>query len=224
MIQPRAVLLDVNETLLDLAALDPLFERVFGDARTRQEWFSQTLQSAFLSLALEEPRPFAEVGAAALQMVASRRSVTLPAGLPDEIRERMAALPPHPDVLPALARLQSAGITLAALTNNALELATTQMAASGLSPLLSAVFSAAEAGTLKPAPGPYLMAASRMNLHPSEVLFGAAHGWDVAGAARAGFRTVFIARPGQTLEPLFPPPDMTVRDVGELADRLLSTT
>jgi len=35
---------DVNETLLDLSALDPRFERVFGDASVRREWFMQMLQ------------------------------------------------------------------------------------------------------------------------------------------------------------------------------------
>ena len=32
----RACVFDVNETLLDLAALDPHFERVFGNAAVRQ--------------------------------------------------------------------------------------------------------------------------------------------------------------------------------------------
>ena len=33
----RACVLDVNETLLDLGAFDPLLERVFGDAAARGE-------------------------------------------------------------------------------------------------------------------------------------------------------------------------------------------
>jgi 2-haloacid dehalogenase len=35
----RHLVFDVNETLLDVAALDPLFERLFGDSRARVEWF-----------------------------------------------------------------------------------------------------------------------------------------------------------------------------------------
>ena len=42
---PRVCVFDVNETLLDLGALDPLFERVFGDASARQAWFGQFLTS-----------------------------------------------------------------------------------------------------------------------------------------------------------------------------------
>jgi len=42
------VAFDVNETLLDTGALDPLFERHFGDAAVRPVWFSQMLQLAFV--------------------------------------------------------------------------------------------------------------------------------------------------------------------------------
>ena len=41
---PHVIAFDVNETLLKLQALDPLFERVFGDAAMRQLWFGQMLQ------------------------------------------------------------------------------------------------------------------------------------------------------------------------------------
>ena len=38
---PPVLVFDVNETLLDLSALDPFFERTFGDAGQRQPWFSR---------------------------------------------------------------------------------------------------------------------------------------------------------------------------------------
>lgn len=39
----KVCVFDVNETLLNLGALDPQFERAFGDAATRQAWFGQFL-------------------------------------------------------------------------------------------------------------------------------------------------------------------------------------
>jgi 2-haloacid dehalogenase len=39
---------DVNETLLDLRALDDPFERVFGTAALRPQWFAPMLQLAFV--------------------------------------------------------------------------------------------------------------------------------------------------------------------------------
>jgi 2-haloacid dehalogenase len=45
----RVCVFDVNETLLDLGALDPHFEAVFGDAGVRRAWFLQLLQSALVA-------------------------------------------------------------------------------------------------------------------------------------------------------------------------------
>ena len=39
----RVCVFDANGTLLNLGGLDPQFERVFGDAATRQAWFGQFL-------------------------------------------------------------------------------------------------------------------------------------------------------------------------------------
>lgn len=44
---PEVLVFDVNETLLNLAALDPCFERACGDSSIRQQWFAQVLQTAF---------------------------------------------------------------------------------------------------------------------------------------------------------------------------------
>lgn len=46
---PRVCVFDVIETMLDLQALDPQFQRIFGDAAARQEWFQQLLQSALVA-------------------------------------------------------------------------------------------------------------------------------------------------------------------------------
>src|SRR5690242_9584172 len=67
-----AVVCDVNETMLDLAALDPLFASWFGEATVRREWFAQTLHFALTLAATRTYRSFAEVGAAALAAVARR--------------------------------------------------------------------------------------------------------------------------------------------------------
>ena len=39
----RVIVFDVNETLLDLHALEPQFTDVFGDARVLEEWFANVL-------------------------------------------------------------------------------------------------------------------------------------------------------------------------------------
>ncbi len=37
----QAIVFDVNETLSDMSALDPHFERAFGAASFRERWFEQ---------------------------------------------------------------------------------------------------------------------------------------------------------------------------------------
>ncbi len=50
----KVCVFDVNETLLNLGALDPRFERVFGDAATRRAWFGQFLALWLTELFTEE--------------------------------------------------------------------------------------------------------------------------------------------------------------------------
>ena len=68
---------DVNETLLDITTLEPLFERVFGDPGVLREWFAQLiLYSQTLTLS-GLYTPFGELGVGTLRMVASTRGVTM---------------------------------------------------------------------------------------------------------------------------------------------------
>ncbi|NQX35531.1 haloacid dehalogenase type II [Herbiconiux sp. VKM Ac-2851] len=50
--------------------------------------------------------------------------------------------------------------------------------------------------TFKPAPAAYRYAIDELALDPTRTLFVAAHPWDLRAAARHGFRTAYVARPG----------------------------
>jgi 2-haloacid dehalogenase len=63
---------DCNETLLDLRALGPAFERTFGDPQARERWFQQMLLLAFQATILDQYRPFGDHGLAALRMLAEQ--------------------------------------------------------------------------------------------------------------------------------------------------------
>src|SRR5918999_700228 len=114
----RAVIFDVNETMLDLGALDPLFTRWFGDPGARKAWFAQTLHFAMTLAATREFRSFGEVGWAALMEIASHRGMSLPDDAAARLREALLRLPAHHDVVPALRTLRDAGLVIAALSNN----------------------------------------------------------------------------------------------------------
>src|SRR5260370_10311511 len=94
---PRICAFDVNETLLDLRALDPDFESAFGDVAARQAWFTQLIQTAFVTTIIGTYRDFGTIGATALEVIATRRGVTLAPQMRISILTKNRHLPPHPD-------------------------------------------------------------------------------------------------------------------------------
>ena len=218
----RVCVFDVNETLLDLAALDGIFEEAFGDAAARKEWFVQVLQSAFLATITNAYSEFGEVGAAALKMTAERRGVALTEETRQAIPAGMRELPPHPEVPESLDLLRDAGIRLAALTNNTAAVAEVQLQNAGLAGHFERVLSADAVRRLKPAPEPYRAAARELGVETSGVRLVAAHAWDVTGAMRAGCAAAFVARPGMVLDPLAWPPDIVGADLSEVATAIVA--
>lgn len=216
----RVCVFDVNETLLDMGALDPLFERAFGDASARVDWFGQFQQSWLVATVTGVYEEFGAIGGTALRMVAERRGVSLSEGEAKNILGAIGELPPHPEVWEALARLRDADIRLAALTNSTQEVAEAQIETSGLGEHFEQVLSADTVKRLKPASEPYRMAAERLGVEIGQVRLVAAHAWDVAGAMRAGCAAAFVARPGKVLDPLFEPPDVAGSDLLEVAERI----
>ena len=219
---PRVIVFDVNETLLDLKALDPIFAGIFGEAAARREWFGQMLQSALVATVTDAYATFGELGMGALQMAAARRGVALAEEQRQAVRGGMRRLPPHPEAREALEQLREAGLRLAALTNSTAEVAEAQLTNAGLRDLFEQGLSADAVRRLKPAPEPYRMAADRLGVPIGRIRLVAAHAWDVAGALRAGAAAAFVARPGMVLDPLVPAPDVVGADLREVAERILA--
>lgn len=213
--------LDVNETLLDLGALDPYFQRRFGDRALRAAWFSQMLQLALVSTVTGEYETFGRLGMAALNMLAARQRVKVTEEDKQELQKEMKHLPPHPDVIDGLSMLRTAGIRLVTLTNSTVEVGEAQITNAGLRDYFEALFSADVVRRLKPAPEPYRMVAEQLGVPTSELRLIAAHTWDVAGALHVGCSAAFVARPGMVPNPLGSQPDIIARDIREVAQKIL---
>lgn len=197
---------DVNETLLDMAALDPLL----GGPEQRRRWFAQMLQIAFVGGLTGTYVDFPTAQRAALTMLGIDGA--------DEIAARMRTLPLHADVVPALDRLT--GHRLAALTNSPLDIVTEQLTNAGVADRFAAILSADEVAALKPDANAYRLVAREFEVPLAEVRLVAAHGWDIAGALAAGCLAAFVARPGQRLIPVGPQPDITGDDLVSVAEQI----
>jgi 2-haloacid dehalogenase len=219
---PRIYVFDVNETLLDLRALDPLFAETFGDAAARREWFAQMLQLAFVSTITDEYRDFGTLQAAALDMLVSRRGISLKEERRAALLGGLRQLPPHPEVKAVLKRLREAGLHLVSLTNSTLAVSQAQLTHAGLESYFERQFSADTVRRLKPAPEPYQMVAQELGVPLASLCLIAAHTWDIAGALKAGCSAAFLARPGMVLDPSATRPAIIGADLSEIADQLLA--
>ena len=221
MARPKVILFDVNETLLDLTTVkESVGKALGGRPELAPLWFTTLLQYSLVTTVADHYLDFGEIGAACLRMVAKNHGVELSEDDAKKAVAPMRSLPPHPDVIPALGRLRDADCRLVTLTNSSKAAVADQMKHAGLTEFFEALLSVEDVGKYKPHADVYRWAAGRAGADVSECLLVAAHGWDVAGAAWAGMRTAFVARPGQQTFPLGPVIDITVASLAELPGEL----
>ena len=214
---------DVNETLLDIAALDPLFERLFGDPAVMRAWFAQlVLYSQTLTLS-GLYTPFGELGIGALRMVARTRGRSVSDRDVDELKDRMGAMPAHPDVAPGLSRLRDAGFRLVTLTNSPPSPAPGPLERAGLDAYFERSFSVEAVRRFKPAPETYRHVAQQLGTTTAGLCLVACHLWDTIGAQAAGCHGALVARPHNATLPApgVPPPDFVAPDLGILTDLII---
>jgi 2-haloacid dehalogenase len=222
MTAPRIIVCDVNETLLDVHALEPLFERAFGDPRLLREWFSTVLLYSEVATLAGPYSDFGAIGGAALDMLAAARQTTLSAEQRNAILQGMRALPAHTDVHDGLVLMRDAGLRLVTLTNSAPAAVDAQLADAGLSDLFERVFSVDTVRRFKPAPEPYQAVARALDAPIDRLRMVAAHAWDIVGALRAGCAAAFVARPGKAMYPLGPQPDIVGPDFTDVARQIVT--
>lgn len=221
---PSIIVFDVNETLLDLTTLEPLFARVFGDGQVLREWFAQLiLYSQTLTLA-GLYTTFGALGVGTLRMVASIHGLALADGDIDELKQRMNTMPAHADAVPALGRLRDAGFRLVTLTNSASTTSPTPLERAGLAAFFERSFSVEAVRRFKPAPETYRLVASQLGVQTPDLCLVACHLWDTIGAQAAGCRGALVTRPQNAVLPAadVPLPDLSADDLTELADRIVA--
>ena len=217
----KVILFDSNETLVDLAALDPHFARAFGDSTVRQAWFTQLLQLFLTASVVDQYQSFETLADAALDMVATVRGTDLRKPDRAAILEALLQLPPHPDVRPALDQLKATNLRLAVLTNSTAKTARAQMKHAGLEDCFEVVLSADAVKRYKPSREAYAYAAKELDVDLDEIRLVAAHGWDVTGALAAGCRAAFVGRPGKVLNPKGERPDIVGTTMGDVIAQII---
>ncbi len=217
----RIIVFDVNETLLDIEALSPFFERVFGDAWVMRQWFAELiLYSQALTLS-ERYTDFGELAIGVLTMVAEIRGVALQAKEVDSFKALMSSLPAHPDAAPALQLLRDAGFRLVTLTNSAAVSGEAVLEKAGLARYFEVLFSVDSVKHYKPSPKTYQFVATTLGVDTKSLRLVAAHTWDTLGATAAGWSAALLTRPGNAPLRVGEQPDIIAKDLLAIAKRII---
>ena len=216
------IVFDVNETLLNLDSIQPIFRRIFDDPAAMRLWFAGLITySEALTLAGVYV-PFTDIGGAVLRMLAATRGITISAADSAELTDRFATMPPHPEVPAALGRLRDHGFRLFTLTDNTLEISGRQLEHGGIIGEFERRFSVDETVKRhKPAPEAYQSVGAALGLDPGGICLIASHVWDTIGAGAAGWQTALILREGNAPLDVGPQPDYIGADLDAVADQLI---
>ena len=216
------IVFDVNETLLDLQTMEPVFERIFGERQAMRLWFANFIMySAALTVAGCYV-PFTDIGAAVMKMLADTRGIKIGDADKKELTERFSTMPPHPEVPDALRKLRGAGFRLFTLTDNLLEVQTRQLEHGGIADLFERRFSADGAKHHKPSRQAYGYVERELGVEPSHLFMIACHTWDTLGAVAAGWGAALIKRVGNDVLGVGPQPQIIGNDLNDVADQLIA--
>ncbi len=119
------------------------------------------------------------------------------AGLRADLLDAYWRLDCYPEVPSVLKALKAEGVRLAILSNGSPEMLQAAVRSAALDQVLDAVFSVDAVRRFKTDPAVYDLVTTGWRLYPDAVSFQSSNRWDIAGAGRFGFRTVWINRTGQ---------------------------
>jgi 2-haloacid dehalogenase len=215
--RPQVVAFDVNETLLDLAPVRAALVEAGEPETLLPTVFARTLLTGFAAAAVGSWCRFRDAFDASLAQ-ASDLSADRRAGVADAFGE----LSPHPDVEPALRRLNEAGVRVVTLSHGSPGVAEAGLARGGISPLVERSLTSESIRAWKPAREVYLWATGVCDVAPDRVALVAAHGWDVQGAQRAGLTGAWFPRSERSYPAVYDAPHVLADDLSGAVDSLLA--
>ena len=219
-----ACVFDAYGTLFDTAAAARHCEAVLGAkaAGLVQLWRTKQLEYTWLRSLRGDYVDFWHVTGESLDHAMRACAVDDPV-LRGRLMEAYLVLAPFADAKDALTTVKAAGVKTAILSNGSPSMLTAAIDNASLATRLDAVLSVDAVRVYKPHPSVYQLACERFAIAADRICFVSANGWDVSGAARFGFRVVWLNRGGGLLDPLPGRPEAEIADLRALP-RLLGLT
>lgn len=191
-------LFDVDGAAREAARTDPGLNAVWPALSA--DWRRKQLEYSWLRAITGDHTDFWQVTCDALDWAAERHGVSA------EQAARLAALyrslPAYPEVPQMLDRLRGQGARTAIYSNGSPKMLSDATNSAGLTQRLDALISVEAVGRFKPAAEGYQLVSDHFDTEPGKITFVSSNGWDVYGATRFGFRTVWVNRAGVPVDRL----------------------
>lgn len=170
-------------------------------------WRTKQLEYSWVGTLMGDRADFWALTERALDY-AFRKVPSADPGLREKLLEAYWHIDCYPEVPAVLSALKASGARLAILSNGSKAMLEAAVRSAALDTLLDDVLSADLAGRFKTDPSVYELITTTWRIYPGEVSFQSSNRWDVAGATKYGFRTVWINRTQQPDEYAEHPPNL----------------
>ena len=211
-----AVVFDAYGTLYDTGSLAEACERFYprrGEAIS-ETWRQKQLQYSWLRTIMKRYADFETITTDSLRFTLRSLKLRHDEIVLKELTDCYQTLRPFPDVRATLEALE--GVRLAVLSNGSSAMLGKLLSNSRLKNAFERVISAESARSYKPDAAVYGLGQTALNVPKRRTLFVSANAWDISGAKRFGFVTVWINGKRWTFEELGPRHDHELPSLREL--------
>lgn len=212
-----ACVFDAYGTLFDIAAPAEALKREIGtqaEALTML-WRRKQLEYSWLRSLMGHHADFWQVTTDALDHALEALAIR-DLNLRDRLLDGYRSIALYPEVPAVLRTLRDRGVRLAILSNGTPSMVEEACTRNGIRDLFEALLSIEAAGIYKPHPSVYALATDQLDMPADQVHFVSSNGWDIAGAAAFGLRTLWVNRGRVAPDRLPFGPSATIADLTAL--------
>lgn len=202
-------LFDVDGAARQAAKDDPSLANIW--AALSADWRRKQLEYSWLRAITGDHVDFWQVTAEALDWAAERHGATKAQA--ETLLNLYRHLPAYPEVAAMLDRLRAAGGKTAIFSNGSPQMLIDAVSSAGLQDRLDALLSVEAVGRFKPATEAYAIVTAHFACEPQDVTFVSSNGWDIYGATRFGFSTVWVNRAALPVDRLPNRPNRILSDL-----------
>jgi 2-haloacid dehalogenase len=212
-----ACVFDAYGTLFDYGSAAAGCRDVLGDKfdQVTALWRDKQLQYTWLRTLQNRHVDFWQVTRDALDFTLETIGIG-DALLHERLMNLYLTLDAFPEVPDTLARLKTAGLKTAILSNGSPGMLKAAIEHAKIGKLLDVVLSIEEVGVYKTHPNVYQLAVRRLGIERTAISFQSSNAWDAYAASAFGMHVVWCNRYGQRPERLPGAPDREVRTLAEL--------